>query len=153
MRRMLAIVCTAATVLLAGCDSDDSTRPTQSSVAGTWNLTTVNGSALPYTLQPTPKIEILSERYDGHDRDHSRRRHVLAQRYVGHVHLQRREHGSRHHIGQYVDGGGAGPLARVPEAVSVLANGGGGHPVLDHGVTRRVRVRARYGRRLATLRR
>jgi hypothetical protein len=61
MRRMLAIVCTAATVLLAGCDSDDTTGPTQSSVAGTWNLTTVNGSALPYTLQPTPKIEILSD--------------------------------------------------------------------------------------------
>jgi Lipocalin-like domain len=61
MRRMLAIVCTAATVLFAGCDSDDSTGPTQSSVAGTWNLTTVNGSPLPFTIQVTPKIEVLSD--------------------------------------------------------------------------------------------
>ena len=60
MRRMLAIVCTAA-VFLAGCDSDDTTGPTQSSVAGTWNLTTVNGSPLPFTIQTTPKIEVVSD--------------------------------------------------------------------------------------------
>jgi hypothetical protein len=61
MRRMLSIVCTVATVLLAGCDSNDTTGPTQNSVAGTWNLTTVNGSPLPFTLQATPKIEVLSD--------------------------------------------------------------------------------------------
>jgi len=57
---MLAIVCTATAVFLAGCGSDDSTGPTQS-VAGTWNLTTVNGSPLPFTIQATPKIEVLSD--------------------------------------------------------------------------------------------
>jgi hypothetical protein len=61
MRRMLAIVCTAATVLLAGCDSGDTTVPTQNAVSGTWNLTTVNGSPLPFTIQSTPKIEVVSD--------------------------------------------------------------------------------------------
>jgi len=61
MRRTLAIVCTAAAVFLAGCGSDDSTSPTQASVAGTWNLTTVNGASLPFTIQATPKIEVLSD--------------------------------------------------------------------------------------------
>jgi len=61
MRRMLAIVCTAATVLLAGCDSNDTTGPSQNPVAGTWNLTTVNGTPLPFTIQATPKIEVTSD--------------------------------------------------------------------------------------------
>ena len=61
MRRMLAIVSTAAAVLLAGCGSDNSTNPTQAQVAGTWNLTTVNGSPLPFTIQATPKIEVVSD--------------------------------------------------------------------------------------------
>ena len=61
MHRMLTTAFTIATVLLAGCDSDDTTGPSQNSVSGTWNLTTVNGSALPFTLQSTPKIEVLSD--------------------------------------------------------------------------------------------
>lgn len=61
MRRTLAIVCTAAAVFLAGCGSDDSTSPTQAAVAGTWNLSTVNGASLPFTIQTTPKIEVLSD--------------------------------------------------------------------------------------------
>ena len=61
MRRMLAIACTVATVLLAGCDSNETTAPTENSVAGTWNLTTVNGAPLPYTVQSTPKIEVLGD--------------------------------------------------------------------------------------------
>jgi major membrane immunogen (membrane-anchored lipoprotein) len=61
MRRMLAIACTAAAVLLAGCDSDDSTGPAQNAVSGTWNLTTVNGAALPFITQSTPRIELVSE--------------------------------------------------------------------------------------------
>jgi len=61
MRRLLSIVCTAATVLLAACDSDDSTGPTENAVSGTWNLTTVNGAPLPFVIQSTPKIELVSE--------------------------------------------------------------------------------------------
>ncbi len=61
MRRTLAIVCTAAAVFLAGCGSDDSTSPTQAAVAGTWNLSTVNGASLPFIIQTTPKIEVLSD--------------------------------------------------------------------------------------------
>jgi hypothetical protein len=62
MRRMLATVCTVATVLLAGCGGDPGTPPTQVSLAGIWNLQSVNGEPLPYTVQPAnPKIEILSD--------------------------------------------------------------------------------------------
>jgi len=58
---MLAIVCTAATVLLAGCDSEEATVPTDNAFAGTWTLATVNGSPLPYTVQSTPKIELVGD--------------------------------------------------------------------------------------------
>src|SRR3982751_3530978 len=62
MRRMLATVCTVATVLLAGCGGDPGTPPTDATLAGTWNLATVNGLPLPFTVQPAnPKIEILSD--------------------------------------------------------------------------------------------
>jgi hypothetical protein len=69
MRRMLAIVYAVSTVVLAGCGSDSSTDPTQSSLAGssalvgTWNLTTVGGIALPFVLQDAnPKVELLGDR-------------------------------------------------------------------------------------------
>ena len=62
MRRILVSVFTAATVLLSACGSDSTTAPTPTSIAGTWNLTTVNGAALPFVLQAAnPKIEILSD--------------------------------------------------------------------------------------------
>jgi hypothetical protein len=67
MRRMLAIAYAVSTVVLAGCGSDSSTVPNQnlsgnSAVVGTWNLTTVNGAALPLLLQDaSPKIELLSD--------------------------------------------------------------------------------------------
>jgi hypothetical protein len=61
MRRALATVCTVAMAFLAGCGSDGPTLPTQASVAGTWNLTTVNGATLPFTLQASPKVEVLSD--------------------------------------------------------------------------------------------
>ena len=61
MRRILVSVFTAATVLLSACGSDSTTAPTPTSIAGTWNLTTVNGAALPFVLQASPKIEILSD--------------------------------------------------------------------------------------------
>jgi hypothetical protein len=62
MRRMLATVSTVAAVLLAGCDSEATTVSTGgNAVSGTWNLTTVNGAALPFVIQSTPKIELVSE--------------------------------------------------------------------------------------------
>ena len=61
MRRILVSVFTAATVLLSACGSDSTTAPTPTSIAGTWNLSTVNGAALPFVLQASPKIEILSD--------------------------------------------------------------------------------------------
>lgn len=61
MRRMLAIVCITATVLLGGCDSDGTTGPAQNAVSGTWNLQTVNGAPLPFVTQSTPKIELTSD--------------------------------------------------------------------------------------------
>jgi len=62
MRRILVSVFTAATVLLSACGSDSSTNPTPTSIAGTYNLSTVNGAALPYILQAAnPKVEIISD--------------------------------------------------------------------------------------------
>jgi hypothetical protein len=52
----------AASVSFAGCGSDSTTAPTPASVAGTWNLTTINGSPLPFLVQASnPKIEYLNE--------------------------------------------------------------------------------------------
>jgi hypothetical protein len=53
-------------VLLAGliaCGGDSPTEPTQASLAGTWSLTTINGSPLPYTiaLVGTDKVEVVSD--------------------------------------------------------------------------------------------
>jgi len=58
MRRFLAVI---ALVALSACGSDSSTG-ISGSIAGTYNLTSVNGSGLPFTLQASnPKIEILSD--------------------------------------------------------------------------------------------
>jgi len=58
MRRLLSL----AVILAAfACGGDDSTTPTQASVAGTWTLQTINGSPLPFTVATSPaKIEWLS---------------------------------------------------------------------------------------------
>ena len=62
MRRFLVMTFVLATTVLAGCGSDGSTAPTQASMAGVWNLSTINGSPLPFVLQASaPKIEILSD--------------------------------------------------------------------------------------------
>jgi len=67
MRRMLALAYAVSTVVLAGCGSDSSTDPSQDVVGntvlvGTWNLTTVNGEALPLLLQEAdPKVELMSD--------------------------------------------------------------------------------------------
>lgn len=64
MRRLI-VTSIAALVLslsISGCSTDTSIAPTQVSVAGTWNLSTINGSPLPFTLQAAnPKIEYLNE--------------------------------------------------------------------------------------------
>lgn len=63
MRRLLSLTLTLAAVLLVGCGSDGGpTAPTTSSIAGTWNLTTINGSPLPFAMQASnPKVEVLSD--------------------------------------------------------------------------------------------
>jgi hypothetical protein len=62
--RKLLLAC--ATLALLGCGGD-STGPNASAV-GTWNLQTINGSALPYTAifvagPPVYKLEILSDTF------------------------------------------------------------------------------------------
>jgi hypothetical protein len=69
MRSMLVTLCAVATSVLTACGSDNSTAPTPTSLAdnslviGTWNLTTVDGVALPHIVQAEdPLVEILSDR-------------------------------------------------------------------------------------------
>jgi hypothetical protein len=66
MRHTYAVL---ALVLLAACSGDSSTNPAPSLV-GTYNLSTVNGSPLPFVLPPLPyarqeleKIELLGEQF------------------------------------------------------------------------------------------
>ncbi len=49
-----ALATLATAVFAAGCGSSNSTGPTGSSLAGTWNLTKVNGSSLPAVVQAFP---------------------------------------------------------------------------------------------------
>lgn len=60
MRRLLPLVALAVAV---ACGSDSTTQPTIASVAGTWNLQSVNGSPLPFTLTQTgsDRLELLSD--------------------------------------------------------------------------------------------
>lgn len=64
MHRTIALSYVLATVLLAGCGSDRTTAPTQESFVGIWNLATVDGRALPYTLAQSTeqKVDVLSDR-------------------------------------------------------------------------------------------
>ena len=59
MRRVLLLA--ALPVALMACGSDNNT-PTVVSLAGTWNLTTANGAALPFTISNTAagKVELIS---------------------------------------------------------------------------------------------
>ena len=70
MRTMRATVSAVAMVVLAGCGSDSTTAPTPTPIAanaaivGTWTLTTVNGSSLPFLIQASdPMIEIVSDQF------------------------------------------------------------------------------------------
>jgi hypothetical protein len=58
MRRLLLL---ALPLALMACGSDSDTTVTVATLAGTWNLTTANGAALPFTITTTPaKVELLS---------------------------------------------------------------------------------------------
>ena len=60
MRKVLAVL---AFALVAGCGDDSSTGLTgNASFAGTYNLSTINGSPLPFVIQATgPKLEVISD--------------------------------------------------------------------------------------------
>jgi hypothetical protein len=65
MRRFLLLACASVALLACG---GDSTGPA-ASAEGTWNLQTVNGSALPYTaifVAPSYRLEILSDQIVAH---------------------------------------------------------------------------------------
>ena len=55
----------ACMLLLVGaaCGGDSPTQPTSSSVAGTWSLQTINGTALPYIVAQagSDKVELTSD--------------------------------------------------------------------------------------------
>ena len=60
MRRLLAV----ALVLAAACGGDSTTAPTvQQQITGTWSLSTVNGSPVPFTVAQTGtnKVELVSD--------------------------------------------------------------------------------------------
>jgi hypothetical protein len=58
MRRLVSILLVVA---LTAC-GDSSTGPTRATLSGTYNLTSVNGSVLPFTAQASdPKVEILGD--------------------------------------------------------------------------------------------
>lgn len=64
MRRLALCLALALPAVVIACGSDNSsTGPTVASLAGTWNLQTVNGAALPFTLSNSGgvKTELLSE--------------------------------------------------------------------------------------------
>src|SRR4051794_31957175 len=51
-----------ASIALAGCGGDATTAPT-ATIAGTWNLKSINGTPLPFTLAQTGtnKLELMSD--------------------------------------------------------------------------------------------
>jgi len=61
---MRSVIAACALFIAAACGGDDSpTAPTMASIAGTWNLQTVNGSALPFIVAQSgsDKIEVLGD--------------------------------------------------------------------------------------------
>ena len=59
MRRFIPLILAAA----VACGSDSSTQPTTTSIAGTWDLTSVNGTALPFVINQTgtDKLELVGD--------------------------------------------------------------------------------------------
>ena len=58
------IALVVSSTLLFACGSDRATSPTVVSVAGTWNLTSVNGKPLPFIFQAAdPKLELLAKQF------------------------------------------------------------------------------------------
>lgn len=63
MRRLTAALAFALAGTALACS--DSTKPSESLV-GTWNLSTVNGAPLPFTLQASnPKVEVVQDQFVG----------------------------------------------------------------------------------------
>lgn len=61
MTRFKALLLSVACLASLACGGDSATT-VSASLAGTWNMTSANGSSLPYVLQAAnPKIEILNE--------------------------------------------------------------------------------------------
>jgi hypothetical protein len=59
MRKLIALVAIFAT---AACSSDSPTNPNSASIAGTYALTAINGSPLPFTLQSgTTTVVLLTD--------------------------------------------------------------------------------------------
>ena len=61
---MRSLIAACVLFIAASCGGDDApTAPTMASIAGTWNLQTVNGSALPFTVAQSgsDKIEVLGD--------------------------------------------------------------------------------------------
>ena|ERR1044071_990933 len=57
MKRMLLVA-----LCMGALACSDSTSPTPASISGVWNLRTVNGSNLPYTVQSgTTRIDIIGD--------------------------------------------------------------------------------------------
>ena len=59
MRRLIPLILAIA----VACGSDSPTQPTNASIAGTWNLTSVNGTGLPFVINQsgTDKVELVSD--------------------------------------------------------------------------------------------
>ena len=59
MRSLISL----ALVVLVACGDDSTTAPTTDSVAGTWSLQSINGTALPYVVFQigADKVELVSD--------------------------------------------------------------------------------------------
>lgn len=59
MRRLIPLILAIA----VACGSDSPTQPTNASIAGTWSLTSVNGSGLPFVMSQTAndKVELVGD--------------------------------------------------------------------------------------------
>lgn len=62
LKRTITVCAVLLTTAAAACSSDSSTNPATASIAGLYNVTTVNGSQIPYTVQSgTDSQTLLSD--------------------------------------------------------------------------------------------